>query len=152
MIRNLLFATAYVAVTTLLPSYAAEPVKNFPSKPARIIVGYAAGGGVDMAARLVGQGLGEHWNSTVVIDNRPGAAGGLGGESGGLALLASRAVQDAGDRHADPRVGMGEGDPGRTPAFHGGGPLLGTFAEFHVVRVPTGCDTGRCGPPGSRPR
>ena len=61
---------ASIAVVTLAWSgaYAAEPVKNFPSKPARIIVGYAAGGGVDMAARLVGQGLSELWNSTVVID------------------------------------------------------------------------------------
>ena len=61
-------------------AHAAEDVKNFPSKPARIIVGYAPGGGVDMAARLVGQSLGELWSSTVVIDNRPGAAGGIGTE------------------------------------------------------------------------
>lgn len=60
--------------------HAAEDVRKFPSKPARIIVGYTAGGGVDMAARLVGQSLGELWNSTVVIDNRPGAAGGIGTE------------------------------------------------------------------------
>lgn len=61
-------------------AHAAEPVNNFPSKPVRIIVGYAPGGGVDMAARLVGQALGELWNGTVVIDNRPGAAGGIGTE------------------------------------------------------------------------
>ena len=74
----------WVGVLCFLPAWpgvrAAEPVKNFPSKPARIIVGYAAGGGVDMAARLVGQALAEEWKSTVVIDNRPGAAGGIGTE------------------------------------------------------------------------
>ena len=59
---------------------AADSVNKFPTKPVRIIVGYPAGGGVDMAARLVGQGLGEEWKSTVVIDNRPGAAGGIGTE------------------------------------------------------------------------
>jgi tripartite-type tricarboxylate transporter receptor subunit TctC len=59
---------------------AADSVKNFPTKPVRIIVGYTAGGGVDMAARLVGQGLSELWGSSVVIDNRPGAAGGIGTE------------------------------------------------------------------------
>jgi len=61
-------------------AHAAEPVNKFPSKPVRIIVGYAPGGGVDMAARLVGQALGELWSGTVVIDNRPGAAGGIGTE------------------------------------------------------------------------
>ncbi len=59
---------------------AAEEVKKFPTKPARIIVGYAPGGGVDMTARLVGAALGELWNSSVVIDNRPGAAGSIGTE------------------------------------------------------------------------
>ncbi len=67
---------------------AAEPVRNFPSKPVRIIVGYAAGGGVDMAARLVGQALGELWGGSVVIDNRPGAAGVIGTE------LTARAAPD----------------------------------------------------------
>ncbi len=59
---------------------AAGAVQNFPAKPVRIIVGYAPGGGVDMAARLVGQAVGELWNGSVVIDNRPGAAGGIGTE------------------------------------------------------------------------
>ncbi|HTE14656.1 MAG TPA: tripartite tricarboxylate transporter substrate binding protein [Burkholderiales bacterium] len=59
---------------------AADAVKDFPTKPVRIIVGYTPGGGVDMAARLVGLALGELWNSSVVIDNRPGAAGGIGTE------------------------------------------------------------------------
>ena len=54
---GLLCMTALVSGTTC----AAEAVKDFPSKPARIIVGYPAGGGVDMAARLVGQALGELW-------------------------------------------------------------------------------------------
>ena len=76
------------AVLASSAAIAAEPVKNFPSKPVRIIVGYPPGGGVDMAARLVGQALGELWNSTVVIDNRPGAAGGIGTE------MTSRAAPD----------------------------------------------------------
>ena len=74
--------TTWLAVLALISggATAAEPVNNFPSKPVRIIVGYPPGGGVDMAARLVGQGLSELWGSTVVIDNRPGAAGGIGTE------------------------------------------------------------------------
>jgi tripartite-type tricarboxylate transporter receptor subunit TctC len=75
------FVISMLAVTMLNgAAYAADAVKNFPTKPVRIIVGYPPGGGVDMAARLVGQALGELWNSTVVIDNRPGAAGGIGTE------------------------------------------------------------------------
>ena len=75
-------ATLAVVVLTLGAATAqgAEAVKSFPTKPVRIIVGYTAGGGVDMAARLVGQGLSELWGSSVVIDNRPGAAGGIGTE------------------------------------------------------------------------
>lgn len=53
---------------------------SYPNRPVRIIVGFPAGGGVDMGARLVGQALGDVWGSTVVIDNRPGASGTIGAE------------------------------------------------------------------------
>ena len=76
---NLCWAAAFAASASC-GVYAAENINKFPSKPVRIIVGYAPGGGVDMAARLVGQALGESWNASVVIDNRPGAAGGIGTE------------------------------------------------------------------------
>jgi len=52
----------------------------YPAKPVRILVGYAAGGGVDTTARMVGQALSELWGSPVVIENRPGAAGNLATE------------------------------------------------------------------------
>ena len=84
---NLCWAAAFAASASC-STYAAESINKFPSKPVRIIVGYAPGGGVDMAARLVGQALGELWNASVVIDNRPGAAGGIGTE------LAVRAAPD----------------------------------------------------------
>ena len=73
-------ATLATMATMATVVTAADSAIKFPTKPARIIVGYAPGGGVDMAARLVGMALSEHWNSTVVIDNRPGAAGGIGTE------------------------------------------------------------------------
>jgi tripartite-type tricarboxylate transporter receptor subunit TctC len=54
--------------------------QSYPSKPVRIMVGYAPGGGVDTTARMVGQALGDLWGSTVIIENRPGAAGNLATE------------------------------------------------------------------------
>src|SRR5258707_2167918 len=48
---------------------------NYPSKPIRLIVGFAAGGGNDIFARLVGQKLSELIGQTLVIENRPAAGG-----------------------------------------------------------------------------
>jgi tripartite-type tricarboxylate transporter receptor subunit TctC len=55
--------------------------QSYPTRPVRIIVGYPPGGGVDVAARIVAQGLSEVWgNQNAIVDNRPGAAGGIGTE------------------------------------------------------------------------
>src|SRR4030081_2322945 len=47
----------------------------FPSKPVHIFVPYAAGGGVDILARTLGDVVSKQWGQTVVIENRPGAGG-----------------------------------------------------------------------------
>ncbi len=52
----------------------------YPAKSIRIIVPYPAGGGTDLAARLISQKLTETLGHTVIIDNRPGANGNLGTE------------------------------------------------------------------------
>ena len=68
---------ALVGMTTLAVSHA----QSYPTRPVRIMVGYAPGGGVDVAARIVAQGLTEVWgNQTAIVENRPGAAGGIATE------------------------------------------------------------------------
>ena len=46
----------------------------YPARPVRLIVGFAAGGGYDIIARLIGQWLSERLGQSFVIENRPGAA------------------------------------------------------------------------------
>jgi len=48
--------------------------QTYPIRPVRLVVGYAAGGGTDIAARLIGQSLSERLGQQFVIENRPGAA------------------------------------------------------------------------------
>jgi len=48
--------------------------QTYPTRPVRLVVGYAAGGGTDIAARLIGQWLSERLGQQFVIENRPGAA------------------------------------------------------------------------------
>ena len=53
----------------------------YPARSVRIIVPFGAGGGVDITARLIGQGLSERLGQQFVIENRPGAGGNIGTEA-----------------------------------------------------------------------
>ncbi len=60
-------------------AWAAEPAQ-FPSKPIRMVVPFGAGSNSDILARTVAVRMAEHWNQQVVVDNRPGAGGNIGGD------------------------------------------------------------------------
>ena len=50
---------------------------GFPNRPVTLTVGYPPGGGPDATARIVGKKLAENIGVTVVVENKPGAGGGL---------------------------------------------------------------------------
>ena len=66
---------------------AAQPqgAKDFPARPVRIIIGFAAGGGNDLIVRVLVPRLTEALGQPVIIDNRPGAAGMIAAELGAKA-------------------------------------------------------------------
>jgi tripartite-type tricarboxylate transporter receptor subunit TctC len=67
--------TLAVIVAALPAAAQNDPAAGYPARPIRMIVGFAAGGGNDIFARLVGQKLSELIGQSVVIENRPAAGG-----------------------------------------------------------------------------
>jgi len=52
--------------------------ETYPSRPVKLVVPFAAGGPLDVTARIVGQKLGEHWAKPVVVENHVGGTGSIG--------------------------------------------------------------------------
>jgi tripartite-type tricarboxylate transporter receptor subunit TctC len=55
--------------------------QTYPSRPVRIVAGFAAGGGLDFTARLIGQWLSDRLGQSFITENRPGAGGNLATEA-----------------------------------------------------------------------
>lgn len=74
-------ATGAMAVAlSLIGGHATAQAQAWPAKPVRVIVPFAPGGTADTLGRLVSQKLGETFNQTFLVENRPGAGGLVGSE------------------------------------------------------------------------
>ena len=77
--RKFLHLAAGTAALTSLSRFAWA--QAYPTRPVRLIVGFAPGGTTDITARLIGQWLSERLGQQFIIENRPGAAGNIGAEA-----------------------------------------------------------------------
>jgi len=74
-VRRLALAALVGILGATQPGWAQDAA--YPNRPIRMIVGFAAGGGNDLFARVIGQKLSEQIGQSVVIENKPGAGGRL---------------------------------------------------------------------------
>lgn len=79
MLRSALATLVLLLILAIVPLAGAQP-QDFPSRPVRFIVPYAAGGSGDLLARLLGTKLASLWGQQVVVDNRAGGGGLIGTE------------------------------------------------------------------------
>ena len=78
--KTLIIAGIMVEMAALLASNAHAQL-SYPSKPIRIIAPFTAGGPVDISARILAQKLTESWGQQVIVENRAGASGTIGGDA-----------------------------------------------------------------------
>jgi tripartite-type tricarboxylate transporter receptor subunit TctC len=71
---------AFVAAAAALPFGFATAQAKYPSGPIRIVVPYPAGGATDTLARLIAQEVQTAWGGSVIVENKPGASGNIGGQ------------------------------------------------------------------------
>ena len=72
-----LLAVALILMGASISGASAEDASSYPSRPIRIVVGFAAGGAPDALARIVGDKLAQAWGQAVVVENRTGANGNI---------------------------------------------------------------------------
>lgn len=77
-----------IALAAFSSAAFSQDAAEYPSRPVRMIVPFAPGGGLDITTRLIGQKLTERWGQNIVVDSRPGAATIVGTE------IASKAPAD----------------------------------------------------------
>src|SRR5215470_8589101 len=78
------FPSLLLAPASVAAAQAQGPL-DFPSRPVRILIGFAAGGGNDLIVRVLVPRLAEALGQPVIVDNRPGASGLIAAEMGAKA-------------------------------------------------------------------
>lgn len=76
-----LFLKLLPLAAALLPTTHAVASDNFPTKPVRIVIGFSPGGSNDIVARLLAPKLAEGLGQQVVVENKPGAGGGIAAQT-----------------------------------------------------------------------
>jgi tripartite-type tricarboxylate transporter receptor subunit TctC len=71
---------SFIALAFCSPLAAQENLATYPSRPMRLVVPFAPGGGTDVLARIFGAKLSAAWPNAVVVENRPGASATIGTE------------------------------------------------------------------------
>jgi tripartite-type tricarboxylate transporter receptor subunit TctC len=79
--------TVIAGTLLLIAATAPASTQDWPSKPVHILVGFGAGGGTDVATRILADGLSESLGQQFVVENRPGAGGTI---AGGMAAKAAK--------------------------------------------------------------
>lgn len=133
--RTSIFVAALAALVVGFFAPVGEARAEWPDKPIRLIVPWPAGGGSDVVARTFAQPLGEELKQPIVIENRPGANGGIGSVAvaraapDGYTLVWVTADTHAMNPHVYPKLGY---DP-RTDFTPGG--LVGYFPYALIVNT-----------------
>jgi tripartite-type tricarboxylate transporter receptor subunit TctC len=70
-----------VCMLAAASAWAQDPSASYPSRPIRIIVPFPAGGAADAIPRITAEKLAARWGQPVIVENRPGASGGIGAEA-----------------------------------------------------------------------
>ncbi len=98
--RSLLGGSAAIGTAAALPTPAAIAQDAYPSRPVRVVVPFAAGGGADAVGRAIADRLSESLGRPFVVDNRPGAAGNIGTEQVARAAPDGYTLLVVGPNHA----------------------------------------------------
>src|SRR2546423_8951711 len=76
----MMFRRSIATLCTLAATFATH-AQQYPVRPVRLLIGYAAGSSTDIVGRVMADRLGAYWKQTVIVENRGGAAGNVAAEA-----------------------------------------------------------------------